>query len=378
MNQIEQFWNASIDELKRGYTQEEDHYICLLCGEKVEKGLIYPVVERFYDAERYMRHHINGVHQSVFDHLIQLDKKETGLSDHQNRLLQLFFQGLSDAEIQKEMGIGSASTIRNHRFALKEKERQAKIFLVLMELLKEKDQHAPRYINVHKTATMVDERYDVSQVESDKIIKNYFPEGIDGPLKTFSMKEKNKLVVLHVIARRLQDGRMYDEKEINQILKVVYSDFVTLRRYLIEYGFLDRTPDGSRYWLKTESTKEGGKEMNRREELLLQFKETKTEAGVYQIKNTRNQKVFIDSTMNLKTINGKQFQLRTGMHKNKELQKEWQENGEEAFEFEVLETLKIDQDRRSDTKDALKKLEEKWIEQLQPFGERGYHHEKKK
>lgn len=378
MDQYEQFWNASIDELKRGFTQDEEHYICLLCGEKTEKGLIYPVEGLFYDAERHMRHHIEEAHQSVFDHLIQLDKKETGLSDHQNQLLQLFYQGLNDVQVQKEMGIGSASTIRNHRFALREKERQAKIYIVLMELLKEKDQHAPRYVNVHKTATMVDERYDVNQAETDKIVKNYFPEGIDGPLKTFSMKEKNKLVVLQVIARRFQAGRTYDEKEINHILKAVYSDFVTLRRYLIEYGFLDRALDGSRYWLKTELTKEGDKEMNRREELLLQFKESKTEAGVYQIKNTRNQKVFIDSTMNLKTINGKQFQLRMGSHKSKELQREWEEYGEEAFEFEVLETLKIDQDRYSDTKDALKKLEEKWIDQLQPFGERGYHREKKK
>ncbi|MBJ6950597.1 DUF2087 domain-containing protein, partial [Vibrio cholerae] len=29
-----------------------------------------------------------------------------------------------------------------------------------------------------------------------------------------------------------------------------YPDFVTLRRYLIEYGFLDRTDDGSQYWVK--------------------------------------------------------------------------------------------------------------------------------
>lgn len=378
MNQSEQFWNASIDELKRGYTQDQQYFICLLCGEKIEKGLIYPAEGRFYEAERFMQQHIDMVHQSVFDHLIQLDKRETGLSEHQNRLLHLFYQGLNDAQVQKEMGIGSASTIRNHRFALKEKERQAKIYLVLMELLKEKDKHATRYVNVHKTATMVDDRYDVNKTETDRIVKNYFPEGIDGPLKTFSMKEKNKLVVLHVIARRFQEGRIYDEKEINQILKGVYSDFVTLRRYLIEYGFLDRALDGSRYWLKTEAAKEGDREMNRREELLQQFKETKTEAGVYQIKNTRNQKVFIDSTKNLKTINGKQFQLRTGMHKNKELQKEWQEFGEDAFVIEVLETLRLDQDVQTDPKDALKKLEEKWLEQLQPYGDRGYHREKKK
>ncbi len=378
MNLLEQFWNAPVEELKRGFTQDNRNYICLLCGEKVEKGLVYPEEGRFYEAERYILLHIEKVHQSVFDHLIQLDKRETGLSDHQNRLLHLFYQGLSDAEVQKEMGIGSASTIRNHRFALKEKEHQARVFLVLMELLKEKDKNAPRFVNVHSTATMVDDRYNVTQAETDKIIKNYFPEGIDGPLKTFSMKEKNKLVVLHVIAKRFQAGRTYDEKEINQILKGVYSDFVTLRRYLIEYGFLDRELDGSRYWLKTDLSKEGDQEMNRREQLLQQFQEIKTEAGVYQIKNTQNQKIFIDSSMNLKTMNGKQFQLRMGSHKNKELQAEWQKYGEEVFEFRVLETLEIDKGRYIDIKDALKKLEEKWIEKLQPFDEQGYHRAKKK
>ncbi|WP_028402641.1 DUF2087 domain-containing protein [Ectobacillus panaciterrae] len=246
----ELFWNASLEELKRGYMQEADHYICLLCGEKIEKGIIYPDDGILYEAEKYMRVHIENVHQSVFEYLIQLDKKLTGLTDHQNRLLRLFHQGKSDAEVQKEMGIGSASTIRNHRFVLKEKERQAKMFLAMMELLKEKDQHAPTFLPPHKTARMVDDRYNVTQEEKEEIVKKYFPEGKDGPLKTFPPKEKQKLVVLREIAKRLTSERTYEEKEINQILKAVYHDYVILRRYLIEYGFLDRKSDGSQYWLK--------------------------------------------------------------------------------------------------------------------------------
>jgi len=44
--------------------------------------------------------------------------------------------------------------------------------------------------------------------------------------------------------------------------------------------------------------------MDRKKELKLKYKETKPQAGVYQIKNTRNQKIFVGSTMNLKTLNG--------------------------------------------------------------------------
>ncbi|HJV45864.1 MAG TPA: DUF2087 domain-containing protein [Bacillota bacterium] len=250
MNGSELFWNASLEELKRGYTQMGDHYFCLLCGEVTERGIVYKNEGVFYEAERSMRVHIEKVHQSVFDYLTKLDKKLTGLTEHQNTLLQLFYQGKGDAQIQQEMNIGSASTIRNHRFVLKEKERQAKVFLAIMELLKEKDAYAPAFIEVHKTARMVDERYNVTEEENEKILKKYLPEGTSGPLLKFPLKEKQKLVVLREIAKLFEGDHIYNEKEVNQILKAVYEDYVTIRRYLIEYGFMDRKSDGSQYWVK--------------------------------------------------------------------------------------------------------------------------------
>ncbi|KAB2334455.1 DUF2087 domain-containing protein [Cytobacillus depressus] len=244
------FWNASLDELKRGYIQEKASYTCLLCGEKVEKGVVYTYNNVLYEAERYMRIHIERTHQSVFEYLIGMDKRLTGLTDHQNQLLQLFFQGKSDKEVQQEMGIGSTSTIRHHRFALKEKERQAKVFLTMMELLKEKDEYAPAFIAPHQTAKMVDERYDIIEEEQEKILTKFFTEGPNLVLKKFPPKEKQRLIVLREIATQIEGERAYDEKAINQLLKAIYEDYAMIRRYLIEYGFLDRKPDGSQYWLK--------------------------------------------------------------------------------------------------------------------------------
>jgi len=244
------FWNATIAELKQGYREEKDAFLCLLCGEKVEKGVIYPHEGTLYEAERYMRVHIEDAHGSVFDYLIGLDRKLTGLTDHQNQLLRMFYQGKSDEEVKRELGVGSASTIRHHRFVLKEKERQAKLFLTLMELLKERDRHAPAFVPMHKTARMVDERYNITQEEQEKIVAKYFPDGPQGRLAKFPLKQKQKLVVLREIAKRIEGDRLYSEKEINQVLKAVYDDYVTIRRYLIDYGFVDRKPDGSQYWLK--------------------------------------------------------------------------------------------------------------------------------
>jgi hypothetical protein len=114
------------------------------------------------------------------------------------------------------------------------------------------------------------------------------------------------------------------------------------------------------------------KNTDRRKELIRQYKEIDTEAGIYQIKNTENNKVLVVSTPNLKTMNGKPMMLNGGGHKNKKLQEEWDKFGEGSFVFEILEVLKEKKEGYFDKMGELKSLEKKWLEKLQPFGERGY------
>ena len=61
-------------------------------------------------------------------------------------------------------------------------------------------------------------------------------------------KEKKKVVILRAIAQEFEQGKTYTERQVNEILKEIFPDYVTLRRYLIEYGYLRRTRDGSAYW----------------------------------------------------------------------------------------------------------------------------------
>jgi hypothetical protein len=385
MVDLEKLFNASLEDMKKGYSEEPDFYECLLCGKKIEKGIVYQQDGVLYEAGKQIRLHIRKSHGSVFEFLIGLDKKTTGLSDHQNTLLRLFYEGRSDAEIRKEIGVGSSSTVRNHRFALKEKERQAKIFLALMDILKSAKK-SPALAAPHKTAVMVDDRYNVTDEENETILKNYFRNGPEGLLKTFSMKEKHKVVVIRHLAKRFDPDRYYTEKEVNEILKGAYEDFATLRRYLIEYGLMDRKPDGSRYWLRKDEGRpegvagskpdnHGGKkaeDMDRRRELLDQYKQMKKEAGIYQIRNTAENKIFVLAAPDLKSMNGKRFQLNMGSFMNAELQKDWTRLGEKAFAFEVLEVLEEKEDGFFDKKEELKKLERKWLDKLQPYGDNGY------
>ncbi|WP_372634585.1 GIY-YIG nuclease family protein [Cohnella sp.] len=115
------------------------------------------------------------------------------------------------------------------------------------------------------------------------------------------------------------------------------------------------------------------KSKEERAQLIAQYKEIPIEAGVYQIRNNINGKVLVDTTPNLKSLNGRTASLNMGAYPNKELQREWTEYGEEAFTMEVLEVLKPSDNPFVNVKDELKLLEDKWIDKLQPFGEKGYH-----
>ncbi len=74
-------------------------------------------------------------------------------------------------------------------------------------------------------------------------------------IKVFPAKEKRKYILLGMICLLFDKEKKYNEAEVNDILREVYDDYVTLRRYLIIYGFLDRTLDGSSYWLIVDQSK---------------------------------------------------------------------------------------------------------------------------
>lgn len=248
----ELFWDSSIEEIKKGYVYDADskNYICLICGKSFAKGIIYSEDGIFYEAEKMAEVHLSTAHSSMFEYLLNMNKKYTGLTDHQKKLLNYFYQGYTDSQIVQELEGGSQSTIRNHRFTLKEKEKQAKVFLAIMELLGGKTAKKQSFISIHRSAKMVDERYAITEQENEKILNTYFKEGLEGPLSEFPLKEKRKVAILRHLVKKFQRDKKYTEKEVNDILKPIYDDYVILRRYLIEYGFMERNRDGSCYWLK--------------------------------------------------------------------------------------------------------------------------------
>jgi len=116
-----------------------------------------------------------------------------------------------------------------------------------------------------------------------------------------------------------------------------------------------------------EQSKKSRKELNR------EYAERVKPAGVFQIKNTANGKILLGSSLNLEgPLNSHRFMLKTGSHRNKVLQQEWDEYGEEKFIFEILETVTVKDDPNFNLSDELTLLEMIWLEKLQPFGDKGY------
>ncbi|HEU5089277.1 MAG TPA: DUF2087 domain-containing protein, partial [Roseiflexaceae bacterium] len=66
--------------------------------------------------------------------------------------------------------------------------------------------------------------------------------------------------VLAYLADKLEMGRFYTEREINDVIRAQldprYDDFVTLRRELYNFQFIGRERDGSRYWKLERATDE--------------------------------------------------------------------------------------------------------------------------
>ncbi|MTK12320.1 MAG: DUF2087 domain-containing protein [Clostridiaceae bacterium] len=253
MNNREVFWDATIEDVKKGFIESDEHYKCIICEEEFTKGRIYKIDSNLYDSRKAAELHIEKSHGSTLEYLLGMNIAFTGISEVQRDVLVLIASGLTDKEIALKLGVAQ-STIRSHRYKLREKEKQARLFLAMMELISSDTRKKVNILDkealcdAHKTATTIDDRYNTTDKERENTIKNYMDE--NGAIKTYPAKEKNKIIVLSEIVKNFSKGKKYSEKEINRILKRVYNDYATIRRALIEYGFIERSNDCSTYWIK--------------------------------------------------------------------------------------------------------------------------------
>ncbi len=68
----------------------------------------------------------------------------------------------------------------------------------------------------------------------------------DGRIISMPAKRSKRLVLLDHVAGLFEIGVHYSEQDVNMILRTVFDDYVAIRRYLVDEGFLDRAR--GEYW----------------------------------------------------------------------------------------------------------------------------------
>lgn len=101
-----------------------------------------------------------------------------------------------------------------------------------------------------------------------------------------------------------------------------------------------------------------------RKEAIKEYKARKVARGIFAVRCTATGEVWVDASPNLGSVRNRLwFQLRHGQHRNVAMQAAWNENGEQSFQCEVVETFAEDVPAII-LNDLSKKRKQYWLEQL--------------
>lgn len=75
-----------------------------------------------------------------------------------------------------------------------------------------------------------------------------------GKIQNYPSKKTIHPYILAYIAEHFEVGRIYTEKEVNEIIQslIEFHDYELVRRELFMYHYMDRKRDGSAYWRECE------------------------------------------------------------------------------------------------------------------------------
>lgn len=185
-----------------------------------------------------------------------MNANSEGLSER----LVLLFRALGDATRLRLLGLiaehahtGSelaaavavgAPTVSHHldklvRAGLVKVERhgQSRIYSLDQEMLLALAQLARGTVDRPGQLLGGDEVANAGEQERAKVLRDFF-EG--ERLKQIPAQRKKRVVVLQYLLERFDPDRDYTEREVSESLKEVHPDFATLRRELVDYGYMTR------------------------------------------------------------------------------------------------------------------------------------------
>lgn len=145
-------------------------------------------------------------------------------------------QGLSVEEIAGVVGLTPA-TVSHHLARLRDAglvEATPQGYYTIYHFRQEPLFDALRRLAEHQPPP--DAHQDLARYDR-KVLGDYL---VEGKLKAIPAQRKKREVILRFLAEQFEIGRIYGEKEVNQIVGLYHDDFATLRRELVMSGLLQR------------------------------------------------------------------------------------------------------------------------------------------
>ena len=160
------------------------------------------------------------------------------------RIVQSLTRGEMYTELLAERLNLTPSTVSLHMKKLEEaglavsrKEQYYTVYSLNREMLEK---------TIYEAAVSEPEQADEQQKREEeyrrKVIKAFFEYG---RLRSIPVQRKKKLICYEQIATHFEIGKVYEEKEVNEIISPIHEDYCTIRRDMISEGIFRR--DGNRY-----------------------------------------------------------------------------------------------------------------------------------
>lgn len=240
---ISSFQEMPIKVIKDGYVLTKENYTCLICGETFKAGEVYSVGSKLYEGSKAIVAHIKEAHGTVLENLLSTQASALGITELQKQLLTLFASGMSDKEVAQKLEV-AGSTIRNHKSKLREKEKQAKLYIAIMELIEELGGGKIMF----SESDSKENEQEITPKQKKKILDQYITE--TGTLRNYPASDSNKQVVLEAVVQEFNQNERYNECEVNQVLSYLYTDYQMIKEDLLNYGYLARADRGDIFWVR--------------------------------------------------------------------------------------------------------------------------------
>ena len=160
------------------------------------------------------------------------------------RIVQSLTQGDMYTELLAERLELTPSTVSFHMKKLEEaglvvsrKEQYYTVYSLNRELLE-----TSLFDVASSEAEQIDEQQKREEVYRQKVINSFFKYG---KLQSIPVQRKKKLICYEVIAENFIPGKVYSEKQLDEIISQIHKDYCTIRRDMIGEGILQR--NGNKY-----------------------------------------------------------------------------------------------------------------------------------